>query len=156
MLCCECGAEMRETSEPIDAVIRGVATCVRGVPHYACDKCGNYVLRAEDATLLSKLQLAQAAHAKGLLSPDEIRALRRRFGLTQAQFEEMLGVSTPTASRWETGAMFPSKTADLLMKTMAENPEIFMSSKRSRRHDFPTKKKSHGYKEYPRWTEAFA
>lgn len=156
MICLECGAEMRETSEPIEEVVRGVPTHVNGIHHYKCDACGNDAMDVKEATLLSKLQLAQVSRAKGLLSPDEIRALRRRFGLTQAQFEEMLGVSTPTASRWETGAMLPSKTADLLMKTMAENPEIFMSSKRSRRHDFPTKKKSHKYEESPRWTEAFA
>jgi DNA-binding transcriptional regulator YiaG len=68
---------------------------------------------------------------KGLLSPEEIKGIRKSLGLKQHDFETLIGVSSPTASRWETGAMLPSKTTDTLIRVLAEFPEVveFLSSR---------------------------
>lgn len=42
--------------------------------------------------------------------PERIKQLRSSLDLTQAQIGELLGVSTPTVSRWERGQLKPSST----------------------------------------------
>ncbi|MBX6421746.1 MAG: helix-turn-helix domain-containing protein [Nevskia sp.] len=42
------------------------------------------------------------------LSPEEIRSIRQRHGLTMRQMADMLGVSETTVSRWESGQRRPS------------------------------------------------
>ena len=124
MRCMDCGAEMRETSEPITEKYKGRTITVTGIRHYACDGCGEYELEAGDADKLSRALATEYAKIQGLLLPAEIRAIRKRLGMTQAQFEGVMGVSTPTASRWETGAAMPSKTACILMRAYAQHPEL--------------------------------
>lgn len=124
MRCMDCGSEMRWTTERIVEEYRGVRVSAEGIGHFVCDGCGEYELDAKEAKKLS-LQLASGfARAKGLLTPLEIRAIRKGLGLTQTQFEKILGVSTPTASRWETGAMVPSKSVCKLMMLLSANPEL--------------------------------
>ena len=41
------------------------------------------------------------------LTPNEIRAIRKRLGLTWQQFAELLGVSVSTVGGWENGRHRP-------------------------------------------------
>ena len=124
MWCPECGADMYETTEPVIRELHGVTTVVTGVPHWQCERCDNYALDGEYATMFARKQIEQVSRAKGVKTPAEIRGLRKRLGMTQAEFENMLGVSTPTCSRWENGAAFPAKSTDRLMRAMMELPEL--------------------------------
>lgn len=45
------------------------------------------------------------------MKPREIRALRRRLGLSQQAFAERLGVSIQSVHCWETGKRKPSRLA---------------------------------------------
>jgi transcriptional regulator with XRE-family HTH domain len=44
-----------------------------------------------------------------IMTPEEIRALRKRVGLNQTDFGDVVGVSQMTVSDWENGAMRPSE-----------------------------------------------
>lgn len=48
-------------------------------------------------------------------TPEDIKALRKRFGLTQTDLAEMLGVSSLYVSFLERNAKTPSKTIKLLL-----------------------------------------
>ena len=78
MICYECGAEMRKTSEPIMEVVRGVETCVDGIPHWQCDACGNNAMEVEDATILSRAQFAQAGVALPPVSERGVQSPQRQ------------------------------------------------------------------------------
>ena len=41
------------------------------------------------------------------MTPDKIRALRKRVGMTQAEFGEVLGSAQNAVSEWETGNKTP-------------------------------------------------
>lgn len=45
------------------------------------------------------------------LTATEIRELRYRMGLTQHEFAEVIGVRPVTISRWENGAVTPTRLA---------------------------------------------
>ncbi len=62
--------------------------------------------------------------ARGLLTPDEIREIRRSFAMSQAAFEDLLGAGPKTVVRWEKGSVFQSATADRLMRLMRMQPGL--------------------------------
>lgn len=119
MICSECGGTLRETREPVVEEYRGERFSVSGIRHFVCDACGNYELLAEDAELLSEKIAAQYEERHKLLTPAEIRETRASLGMTQVEFEELLGVSSPTCSRWENGVVQQSKTVDRLIRVIA-------------------------------------
>lgn len=116
MICCECGHEMRLTSEPMRETYRGDELVINGIERWTCDECGNYVVLLDQADRLSRSLADAYAEKHHLLSPDEVRAARRELGMTQKEFESMLGVSSPSASRWESGKVAQSKPVDLLIR----------------------------------------
>lgn len=124
MICLECGGEMREIGGPIVECYKGREYTVQNVTRYECEKCGERVMSAEEADRVAKSIADMHRRSEGLLLPEEIRGVRERLGLRQRDFESLLGVSSPTASRWETGAMLQSKTADKLMRVLSAHPEI--------------------------------
>lgn len=123
MRCTECGSEMRFTDEPMKEMYKKEEFTVEGIKRWVCDKCGNDVMAASEADHLGHALASAYAKSKGLLSPSEIRKLREMLGMSQKDFECLLGVSTPTASRWETGAVQQSKPVDNLMRLIRDVPE---------------------------------
>lgn len=123
MRCMECGKEMQFTTAPMSESYRGEQITVKGIEHYICE-CGNDEMTAAEATKLAHALASQYAKTHELLSPSDIKDLRSDLGLTQHEFESLLGVSKPTASRWENGASQQSITANNLMKLIREVPEV--------------------------------
>ena len=122
MFCPECGRGMRKTSEAVKEDFKGEPFEVAGIEHYACDACGETAFdAAEEGRLYTELDRAYRKR-KGFLTPEEIKALRKSCGVTQAEFERMLGVKPPTCSRWESGAVLQSPTANQLMWLMRDTP----------------------------------
>lgn len=73
-------------------------------------------------------------HAKGIDNgtrcrlvkvPDEIdvRAIREKLGVSQAEFAIRFGFSLPTLRNWEQGRRFPDGPARTLLKVISANPE---------------------------------
>jgi HTH-type transcriptional regulator/antitoxin MqsA len=54
----------------------------------------------------------------GLLLPQEIKAVREKLCLTQADFEKLLGVGPKTVVRWERGTVFQNKSTDALLRLL--------------------------------------
>ena len=125
MRCLMCGGELYETSAPMIEEYRGERFKIDGIKRHVCRECGEDVMSAEMADRLAKELVDAYAHAHGLLTPSEIRGVRTRFGLRQSDFERLLGVSTPTCSRWETGAVQQSRTADKLMRVIRDVPGVY-------------------------------
>ena len=76
-------------------------------------------------------QLVRAYRSRnGFLTPEEIKGVRKSCGVTQSEFERMLGVKPPTCSRWESGAVLQSPTANQLMWLMKSAPCVIDALKR--------------------------
>lgn len=58
------------------------------------------------------------------IAPDEIRAVRKLVGMNQSEFETMIGVASPSVSRWERGAGSPNKTAERMIRIIGAHPEL--------------------------------
>jgi putative zinc finger/helix-turn-helix YgiT family protein len=58
-----------------------------------------------------------------LLSSDEIRSIRERHRLTQAQLARLLRLGGNTISRWESGRNVQTAAMDVLLRLIRDIPE---------------------------------
>jgi len=58
----------------------------------------------------------------GLLSADEIRAIRDQFNLTQADLARLLRLGANTVSRWESGRNVQTAAMDILLRMIRDLP----------------------------------
>lgn len=124
MLCTECGGQMKEVVSPVSETVHGEVITVQDIEHFECASCGEVEYSSKAAKEFSKKLLSKYAEIHGLMSPEEIRALRKRHNLSQSDFEKVLGVKTPTVSRWETGKVLQSKLADNYLRVLYDNPQV--------------------------------
>lgn len=53
----------------------------------------------------------------------EVKAIRRKTGLSQSRFAMLIGVSKRTLENWEQGRRHPTCPANALLKILAADPE---------------------------------
>lgn len=76
------------------------------------------IARAIPASIRRRLVLGQ------IESGEDIAALRRFVGLTQAQFAQAMGISVHTLRNWEQGRRHPEGPAIALLRIAARHPRI--------------------------------
>ena len=54
------------------------------------------------------------------MTGEEVRAMRRRLGLTQIELAELVGVAPNSVARWERGEMAVRESAARLMRLLAQ------------------------------------
>jgi putative zinc finger/helix-turn-helix YgiT family protein len=90
----------------------------RGVPVEVCLDCGETLSGPEAA----RVRHAAICRALGLLTPEEIRGVRDRLGLTQADFARLTGFGEATISRWERGRLLQNRGNDRYLRILAGEP----------------------------------
>jgi putative zinc finger/helix-turn-helix YgiT family protein len=80
------------------------------------------VLRFQDSKRLGEDAIAMYRKKHGLLSADEIRAIRERFNLTQADLTRLLHLGANTISRWESGRNVQTEAMDILLRMIRDLP----------------------------------
>ena len=120
--CPECGALMREKQGSLKFPVNGEEITVPQSPHLSCPKCHEVVLRFDDARKLRHGALERYRQKYGLLSADDIRSLRERFGLTQAELARLLRLGANTISRWEAARNAQTASMDVLLRMIRDLP----------------------------------
>ena len=116
--CFDCGGNTRR--------IRGEHTFTYGLgadaaeltvtlPVHVCPSCGFECLDDEAET---RKHEAVCAHL-GVLSPNEIRGIRRMHGMSLAAFSKMIGIDETTLVRWEEGILIQSAANDRRLRRHA-------------------------------------
>ena len=62
------------------------------------------------------------------LKPVDVRAIRSKLGVSQAEFASMIGVSLSTLQNWEQGRRRPEGPAQALLKVAAANPQAVVEA----------------------------
>jgi len=89
---------------------------------YACAKCGESIV--DNATLKEsgkKLKDFQR-EVDGLLTGQQIKAVRMRLGLTQEQLADIVGGGLKSLARYESGQVCQSKGMDNLLRILDAYP----------------------------------
>lgn len=91
---------------------------------YACDKCEEEIVDPKTLRATEKVLTDFRRRVDGLLASDEIKAIRKKLGKTQAEMAEWLGVGEKNFARYENGQVTQSKTMDLLLRILGKFPNI--------------------------------
>lgn len=109
---------------------------------YRCGRCGEEYFNGNMMDDSFRRATAVIRAEDGLLAPDEIVALRKKYGLTQAQLERLIGAGEKTVVRWERGTVAQNKTADTLLRVLLEHPEVVAALKRQNGLVKPSRRRS--------------
>lgn len=102
--------------------INGEEIAVPSASHLKCPRCGEVVLRFHDAKRLHEDAIELYRRKHGLLSATEIRELRERFDLNQADLARLLRLGANTISRWESGRNVQIAAMDTLLRLIRDMP----------------------------------
>jgi putative transcriptional regulator len=70
---------------------------------------------------------AEASRATDFEDPD-VAAIRDEYGLSQAKFAALLGISVRTLQNWEQGRRHPQGPAKVLLRVAARHPRAVLDS----------------------------
>ena len=91
--------------------------------------------KAEFSALVRSIKQAGRIRRGGMsagrvvkFGPTDIRAIRQRLEMSQAEFALMIGVSVATLQNWEQGRRVPEGPARALLKVVAENPKAVLDA----------------------------
>ncbi len=60
--------------------------------------------------------------------PVDVKAIRKKTGMTQKQFSDVFGLSVGTLRHWEQGARNPRGPALVLLNVMEKNPRAVLEA----------------------------
>lgn len=120
--CPRCGTTMVDRRSVLKMPVNGEDVSVPSAPHLRCPKCDEIVLRFPDARRLQEDAIAVYRKKHGLLSANEIRAIRERFGLTQNELARLLHLGANTISRWESGRNVQTEAMEMLLRLLRDLP----------------------------------
>jgi putative zinc finger/helix-turn-helix YgiT family protein len=123
--CPMCGAQTETYSEPVEVPVGRWTRTVSAEGH-RCSNCGETFRSPEQLRAAMTTAAKQVREARGLISPDRIRALRERHRLTQHALERLLGVGPKTVARWERGTVLPSTGTSRFLETLELFPEVIL------------------------------
>ena len=120
--CPACGTPMVEARATLQLPVNGEEVAVPNAAHLSCPQCGEVVLRRDHARQLREEALARYRQQHALLTAEEIRAVRERHGLAQAEMANILRLGANTLSRWESGRNAQSASMDVLLRLIRDVP----------------------------------
>jgi len=88
---------------------------------------------AEDGNAWTEEDVARAIVVYPPPTAEQVRALRARMGLSQAQFAHRFGFTVDTVQQYEQGRRVPSGPASTLLRVIEADPEAVMRALGPRR-----------------------
>jgi putative zinc finger/helix-turn-helix YgiT family protein len=120
--CPICGTRMRRQGTGASLSVNGEQISVPDFPHLRCPKCREAVLSLAEARELQRRAIERYRAKYRLLSADQIRAIRNRHNLTQADLARLLRLGGNTISRWEAGRNVQTAAMDVLLRLIRDLP----------------------------------
>lgn len=94
--------------------------------HYKqCDACTSDFAGMAESKLNKRIVMAYRKQVDGLLTGEEITALRKKYGLTQAQAAKLFGGGPVAFSKYENDDVAQSEAMDTLLRLVRRSPAAF-------------------------------
>ncbi len=75
------------------------------VEYFRCEECGEEFEKSRSGYDPLEIAYGEYRRRKGMVQPEEIYKLRKKYGLTQKEFSSLLGIGIATLNRYENGAL---------------------------------------------------
>jgi putative zinc finger/helix-turn-helix YgiT family protein len=122
--CAVCNSEkVKKVRREFSARYNQMPISIADAEMYECASCGERFFTPDQAKAVSVAVKRQARVTAGLLTPEEIVAIRQKLGLSQNELERLFGLGSKVVTRWETGRVVQSKAADVALRLLALDPE---------------------------------
>jgi len=92
------------------------------LPVEMCNRCGEK-FRGPAAAKKEHLFLAKD---QGILTPDEIKRIRRIFSASRPEFARLTGIDEQTITEWEAGRVIPTRAMDQYLRLLVFFPHRSM------------------------------
>lgn len=129
LICPQCGAESVTTFWHRDTFDYGsgdAAVTLRvDLPVRRCEACDFEFLDHEG----ERLRHEAVCRHLGVLTPTEVRAVRKRHGMTRSAFAQVTGLGEATLNRWENGAVVQNLANDRYLRLL-DIPECMAALQR--------------------------
>ena len=89
-----------------------------------CDSCHEEFVAEKHEKKFSPIICDEQRKIDGLLTSDEIKAIRRMFKLSQAEISNLLGGGSKSFARYENGTVKQSRAMDTLLRLLADRPSL--------------------------------
>jgi HTH-type transcriptional regulator / antitoxin MqsA len=122
--CISCASPLiREVVENRTVDIGRYAVPISADRFFRCDACGEEFQTGEQAREFDEKVVGARRAREGLLPGADIRQVRLALGLSQADFENALGIGPKTVVRWENDVTIQSKAIDDVIRLVAFDPD---------------------------------
>lgn len=124
-ICPLCGeGRITPLTEEVETEYRGQKGIV--AYHYSeCDACGSEITDGADSRANKRAVLCFRKQVDGLLSGDDIRAIRGQYNLTQDQASKLFGGGPVAFSKYENDDVAHSEAMDNLLRLVRRSSDAF-------------------------------
>lgn len=121
--CPICG-EGKLTKKIIDETFnyKGRKVTVPDYVIYECEECGEAIVDKNSLKKAGKKLSSFKREAEGLLTPEEIKKIRKKFNFSQELMGEILGGGKKAFARYEAGNLCQSRAMDNLLRIIDAYP----------------------------------
>lgn len=120
---CDDGTRLEHTVKDLQETIDGLSVMVPAVSGWHCPVCGECQFDEGEGKRFSAAVAALRASANAQRAR-EVRAIRKRLGLKQAEAGRLFGGGVNAFSEYERGKTQPHKSTLLLLKLLDRHPEL--------------------------------
>lgn len=118
---CEKGSLKKEVvSESFE--YKGKTIVIPNYIKYRCDACGEAIVDNNTMQKSGKVLKEFKRQVDGLLTAEQIKAIRLKLGLTQEELAEIVGGGAKSLARYESGKVCQSRGMDNLLRILDAYP----------------------------------
>jgi len=133
-VCPETGAPMHRDTRQMTLTYQG-ETITFDMPGWYCDASEESIHSGQDMKVSDRMLNLLKARTEGLLGPEEIRRIRKRLGLTQADAGVLIGGGPRAFQKYETGDLLPSRAISSALMLLDHDPEALAVLRRAQRRN---------------------
>lgn len=120
-ICPECSGTMIRETRPYTVKYKGLSSVV-DLPGWYCAECGEAVFIGKDMDAADRELVKLKAKAEHLLSPDQVRRIRKKLSLTQEEAGRLLGGGPNAFHKYESAQVTTSQAVSNLLVLLDANP----------------------------------
>jgi len=121
MICTNCfGAECRAAKTELTVSVNGESHILRDLGCEACPACGEVAFTHAQSLEVDKKRIALEFGLKPLLTPVQLKMLRRVLNMRLDELCDLLQIGRNTYGRWERGEVAITPSMNLLVHCLVE------------------------------------
>ena len=130
-ICPVTGGPMHRDARPISLAYKN-QTITFDMPGWYCKSSDESLHTGEDMKVSDRKLNLLKARAEGLLEPQEIRRIRKRLLLSQADAGKIIGGGPRAFQKYEAGDLLPSRAISSALLLLDDNPAALHVLEKSR------------------------